>query len=631
MHSTHLGRSRAVTRLCPLALLAVAAFPMEAQILNRNLLLNAGAEDGVAARAVTDPKVASVPNWTTTGGFSVGNYASGDFPSANDYGPPHRGKQLFYGGPGAQRSTATQTVDLSGAATDIDAGRAKYYFSGYLGLVTGTYDTIYQTSLKVEFQDAAGAVLLTAVAAGPTVADVNIPEGLLLRATSGYLPANVRKARVTIDLFTGSSGYNGYAADELSLSLTTDPMFGVNLLVNGNAETDPQSTDGYPVPGWNADTFMAVAKYGDYKMPAKSDPGPSDRGVYFLTCPSNHSQCRAYQTVDFTMAAKLVDAGRITFSLGGWFGGDISYPDNADATVTFYDASNQAIVGTVRVGPITNSDRSGQRGLWSAAAGGTVPAGARSARIDLYFHKLGPVTDNLTAYADSLTFQLDSMQITTVVNAASGQGGAVAPGEFVTIYGSSLGPSTPATAQGLQKVLGGVHVTFNGTEAFLTYASSTQINAIIPYGVAAKADAVVQYNGNSSAPFALALTDAAPGIFTQQYGAGPAWAVNNDANFNGSDHPVARGGWISFWATGQGIVEPAGQDGEAVTVPKSVKGQVKLTIGGADAQVLWTGLIYTGEVQVNAMIPNGIAAGENEIVLTIGSASSRKGVTVSVK
>jgi uncharacterized protein (TIGR03437 family) len=79
------------------------------------------------------------------------------------------------------------------------------------------------------------------------------------------------------------------------------------------------------------------------------------------------------------------------------------------------------------------------------------------------------------------------------------------------------------------------------------------------------------------------------------------------------------------------LVSPNGVDGETVLIPKDVMQKVKLSIGGVDTQVLWTGLIYTGEVQINAMIPNSIPAGDNEMILTIGTASSRKGVTVTVK
>jgi uncharacterized protein (TIGR03437 family) len=618
-------------------LVAATVLPSQSQILNKNLVQNPGAEDGsAAAHNFTDPQVIP-PSWTTTGGFSVAAYGGGDFLSTSTtaYIPVDHGARFFYGGPGNQRSTATQTIDLSGAATEIDAGRVKFYLSGYLGFIGGSYDTIYLINLKAEFQDASGKALLTSTAAGPAGADISVDSGLLLRTAQGFLPANVRKAKVTIDLYTGSSGRNGYAADNISLVLTTEPTFGTNLLVNGDAETDPRTDMGYPVPGWNADTYLAVWKYGDYQMPAKTDPGPSDRGTYFFTCPSNHNQCRAYQNVDFSTASKLVDAGKVVYTLSGWFGGDTNYPDNADATVTFYDASNAAMGSATRIGPVTNANRGGKRGLWQQSTSATVPANARSAQINLYFHKLGPVTDNLDAYADDVLFQLDSIQITGVTNAASSLSGAVAPGEFVSIYGSSLGPATYAAAVGSQKGLAGAKVTFNGIEAFLTLAWATQINALVPYGVGSKADVVVQYNGLTSDVFPLAVTDAAPGIFTQQYGPGQIWAVNNDGTFNAAGNPVARNGYVSIWATGQGLVTPAGVDGELIPVaaPKNINLPVKVSIGGIDVTgYLAAVLIYTGEIQVNVAIPGNAPTGAAvPLILTVGTASSRKDATIAIK
>jgi len=626
---TYLDLARRFFAISVLA--AAAVLPSQSQVLNQNLIQNPGAEDGPAANNFTDPQVASIKNWTTTGGFSVAAYGGGDFLRTGDYIPVDHGSKFFYGGPGNQRSTAVQTIDLSGAATDIDAGRIKFYLSGYLGFISGSYDEIHLISLKAEFQDASGKPVLTSTATGPSAADIAIYGGLLPRSAQGFLPANVRKAKITIDFYTGSSGRNGYAAENISLILSAEPIFGVNLLVNGDAETDPRTEDGTVVPGWNADTNLKAWKYGEYKMPTNDDPGPSSRGKFFLTCPNSPSQCRAYQTVDFSTAAKLVDAGKVVYTLEGWFGGDTNYPDNADATVTFYDASGATVGSLLRVGPVTQQARNGQRGLLLQSTSATVPSAARSAQVTLYFHKLGPVTDNLDAYADSLLFQLDSIQITAVANAASSLTGAVAPGEFVSIYGSSLGPAKYAVAVGSQKGLSHAKVIFNGIEAFLTLASATQINALVPYGVGNKADVVVQYNGLTSDVFPLAVTDAAPGIFTQQYGPGQIWAVNTDGTFNTANNPVARGGYVSVWATGQGLVTPAGVDGEILSAIKNIQLPVKATVGGLDAQVAAV-LIYTGEIQANVVIPAGAPTGSAvPLILTIGTANSRKDATIAVK
>jgi uncharacterized protein (TIGR03437 family) len=218
-----------------------------------------------------------------------------------------------------------------------------------------------------------------------------------------------------------------------------------------------------------------------------------------------------------------------------------------------------------------------------------------------------------------------------VMNAASFVAGPVAPGEFVTITGTNLGPANSVTAVGSQKGLGGTKVSFNGIEAFLTYSSATQLNALVPYGVTGKADMTVQYQGAISDLFALGVVDAAPGIFTQSYGPGQAWALNDDGTFNSAGNKVSRGGWIVFWATGQGVVNPDGQDGELLTTPKSVNLPVKVFIDGIEAPLIYAVLIYTGEVQIAARVPAGSRTGDVPLLLNIGGASSRGDVVLSVK
>ena len=61
---------------------------------------------------------------------------------------------------------------------------------------------------------------------------------------------------------------------------------------------------------------------------------------------------------------------------------------------------------------------------------------------------------------------------------------SVAPGEFISIFGTGLA-STTASATSLplpgQAGLGGVQVTVNGVYAPLSYVSPTQINLLVPY------------------------------------------------------------------------------------------------------------------------------------------------------
>ena len=157
----------------------------------------------------------------------------------------------------------------------------------------------------------------------------------------------------------------------------------------------------------------------------------------------------------------------------------------------------------------------------------------------------------------------------------------------------------------------------------MTLASDGQINAVVPYGVTGNAHVTVQFNGKTADPFPLAVADSGPGIFTWETGPGPAViVVNGGASVNPKTNPVARGGVVAFWATGQGAVSPGGKDGKAISGSKSLMLNSKVTIGGVDAQVTFIGLLYTGVIQVNAVIPadaavGDAAVGDDEVILTM--------------
>src|SRR3954469_9376652 len=107
-------------------LAALAVLPAQSQVFKHNLIVNGDAEAGPAVATGTSASKVSVPQWTTAGGFTVGTYDGPSFLQLADPGPLNRGKQFFYGGPGGDVSSASQVVDLSGAATEIDAGLAQF-------------------------------------------------------------------------------------------------------------------------------------------------------------------------------------------------------------------------------------------------------------------------------------------------------------------------------------------------------------------------------------------------------------------------------------------------------------------------------------------------------------------------
>jgi uncharacterized protein (TIGR03437 family) len=244
--------------------------------------------------------------------------------------------------------------------------------------------------------------------------------------------------------------------------------------------------------------------------------------------------------------------------------------------------------------------------------------------------------------------------IASVVNSATLQPG-ISPGELVTIYGTNLS-SPPQSAQfsalgQYPTTLGGTTVTVNGVQAALLYVSQTQINAIAPYEIAGQQTAKVSVTRDGSILISVQapVSDTSPGIFTAtQNGAGQGAILNNPipglpGTVNSSSNPAPQGSVVSIFATGSGLWNPTLPDGIVMLGPYHDDSRtiyipvapVSLTIGGQPAKIAYAGpapYMPVGVIQINAVVPTGIGAGQQPIVLTIGANNnSQQSVTVAVQ
>ncbi|GAA3208189.1 hypothetical protein ACFO1B_18750 [Dactylosporangium siamense] len=169
-----------------------------------------------------------------------------------------------------------------------------------------------------------------------------------------------------------------------------------NLLASPGGDDVPggvgDATKG--IAGWTVlEGAPAVIRYGSDGFPGTASPGPADRGQNFFGG-GTVALSRLGQTV------QLPDhAGDARFNLAGLLGGYAEQGDSTTCTVTFVDASGKAL-SSVTLGPVTAADRGQRTGLFKRATTGTVPAGARTAEVELSFVRAAG-TDN-DGYADSL-------------------------------------------------------------------------------------------------------------------------------------------------------------------------------------------------------------------------------------
>ncbi len=174
----------------------------------------------------------AAPPWTVSSAFTVVPYGAPGFPTSSQ-GPPDGMNQFFAGG-NAASSTATQDIDVSANAADIDAGNVVCDFSAWLGGFTDQEDNAVMTVIF----NAANLTQISNAAIGPvTAADRSSQTKLLLRFSSVVVPANTRSIRVSLAMqrvFAGGTFNDGYA-DNLSVVLRGP------ALVTNTADSGPGS------------------------------------------------------------------------------------------------------------------------------------------------------------------------------------------------------------------------------------------------------------------------------------------------------------------------------------------------------------------------------------------------------
>ena len=209
-----------------------------------------------------------------------------------------------------------------------------------------------------------------------------------------------------------------------------------------------------------------------------------------------------------------------------------------------------------------------------------------------------------------------------VVNAASLAPGPVSPGEIVTLFGSFSDPAPT--------------ILFNDVQSPVTYAGSSQVNAVVPFELDLSNQAQVQIQqGGSSATVPVPVATASPAIFQTTAGSSQGAILNQDYSPNSPSNPAAQGSVISIYGTGFGTLSQLPKDGQVVKALLNTATPVTANIAGVAADVLYAGAapgLIAGVIQVNIRVPDGLTPGPAvPVSLSIGSFSTQAGVTVSIR
>lgn len=194
---------------------------------------------------------------------------------------------------------------------------------------------------------------------------------------------------------------------------------------------------------------------------------------------------------------------------------------------------------------------------------------------------------------------------------AAGDTRHVVPGSLISVYGSF--PEGPS-------------LSINGQNAPVIFAGPNQINAQLPPGIrTGTARAVVSAAGVAGPEQNFWVTEAVPSLFV--YEGNRAVAANfDDGRLNGPGAPVAPGKVLVAYLTGGGAVEgtfPAAGTPTPDLILR-VRAPWSAEIGGRPAAGIFLGLTpgFLGLYQANLVVPEDLAPGDHELMVTVAGVSS---------
>jgi uncharacterized protein (TIGR03437 family) len=581
-----------------------------------------------------------------------------------DIVPRGAGNNYFVGGvPMAScKFVQNPSIDLADGASTIDAGGATFAVSGYFGGFDTDHDN---ATLTVEFLNANGTSLGSVTIGGVGPDDrANAQSGLYLRRQIGQVPVGARTASVTLDMNWVDGSFNEAAADNLALILNApalaQTLLGVNLIVNPGADASPGLVDNSTtetssdLPGWVRSAFMAADSYsqdsgGDLYQATTGIPPDASSNYFYggenVTDPSNPI-ATAFQDIDVSSAASLIDAATLPYALSGWLGGYDGQDDHCVLTVQFQKWDG-TVLATATLGPVLSADRNGVSELLPLSTTGTVPALTRVIHVLMTMtREEGQNNDGL---ADSLSLVLGSsgsggpeISESIITAGAYGAFDAVTPGTWMEIYGENLAVDTrPWAGSDFNGVnaptsLDGTTVTVAGEPAVLYYISPGQVNALVPRDVApGPQPVVVSTHNGTSAPFMLSVNPLEPGLLApysfivggNQY----VVALFPNGTFvlppgaiSGVTSTQAKpGDTIIVYGIGFGPVTPAVPTDQITEVLNSLTSPIQIFFGSAPATAAvlnYRGLApsFVGLYQFNVVVPNVPSNDLTPITFTLG-------------
>jgi uncharacterized protein (TIGR03437 family) len=557
--------------------------------------------------------------------------------------PPAQSLLVFNGGSGSVSFNASASVISGGPWLSVSptSGNASATSSQTLtikvnptGLAAGDYyGQVQISSPGAQNSPQTASAVLNVAAAGTDLGAFLQPTGLIFIAQAG----GANPAAQTVSVTNPSSSPLMFASSA-SFTSSSAPLM-VQPSSGSITATSPVQLQIQPaISGLAAGVYLGdVALY-------LSDGTVKHVGVALILTGATALAQAAEPHAAGCTPTKLIP---VFTQLGASFATVASWPTPIEATVvddcgTFLTTGS--VVASFSSGDSALSLLSLQDGRWAATW--QPRSSATQVTITVQAQEASPALQGTASIGGTL----QANPSTPVINAGGAVSAAsltlhqpLAPGSFVSIFGANLSAGqSQSNGLPLATQLGATQVFLAGKQLPMQFAAGGQVNAIVPYDIAANStQQLIVMNGPAiSVPEPVVIAPAEPAVFTQDFsghGAGIVVGVKPDQSqfVVDANHPLSAGDIAVIYCAGLGPVNPSVPAGTAAPLsPLSyTTNTVTVTMGGVNAPVAFAGLApgFAGLYQVNATVPSGITPGSNvQLVLTEAGQSSLP-VTITVQ
>ncbi|HXA64022.1 MAG TPA: S8 family serine peptidase [Bryobacteraceae bacterium] len=451
----------------------------------------------------------------------------------------------------------------------------------------------------------AGTALQTTITANPASISfgvvTSLPTSQSIQITNpGTSPVNLSLAVAPISSATGAS----LALNKQTLTLAAGASSSVSLTISGTAPKPGSYYGAITVQGAGPALripylFLAGSGVANNLIPLSGDGFDGTVGQ---------------QIPDGVIAIKLIDSAGVPVA-----GVPVSFTANSGGAIQTADSQTNAY-GIAQAVPIL---------------------GAQPGSYDFNASVTGSTSGGLSWDFTGSARTVPTIAANGILNGASFEmGRAVAPGSYVSIFGSNLSDFTDfAKTIVLPLAIDYAMVSFDAANisvpGHLIYVSPGQVNLQVPWELQGQGSAQVKVTIDFSYGnvVTLHLSNYSPAFF--EIGGGNVAALDSGNQVIGTGNPAKQGQTVQLYLNGLGPVnnQPASGDPAPSSPLATCMSAPTVTIGGKTATSSFCGLApgFPGLYQINATVPTGLTPGSQPITVSIGGQTSQAAASLVVQ